>query len=198
MKKLFFTLVLVFVSFCAKAQTDANAAATTTSEYDTSSVMVTRIGNTYMVGNTAMNSKAFQGFLQSRDAISYQSFRSARTLANTGWGLLAVGLACEISAIPMLVYGTFDAAGSTTQATTGEEDLKQSAKIADIVVAADLMIVGGSLVTTAGVVCVSLGYVRMHQTADNYNALQSHRRKSTGVNVALQSSRDGLGLAFQF
>jgi len=196
MKKLLFTLVLAVVSVYAMAQ--ESAAAPVAADADTMFQKVTRVGNTYSVGNNAMNSKAFMGYLQSRDAVSYQTFRSARNLANAGWGLLAVGLACEIASVPMLIYGTMNTAKSVTSETTGDEAAKKADQIANIAVASEMMLIGGGLVSTAGVVCISLGYVRMHETAEIYNGTMSYRRKQAGMNVALQSSRDGIGIALQF
>jgi len=197
MKKLFFTLVLAIASIYAMAQ--ENTVTNNEVEPDTTFSTVTRVGNTYMVDGTAMNKRAFMGFLQSRDAVTYQTFRSAYQLAGAGWGLLAAGLALEISSFPVLMAGSVKSSQYAAENPTEEGSKEAADGVYSSVLAGYVMLIGGDIITVAGVTCISLGYVRMHQTADCYNATQKYKRKkAAGVNVALQSSRDGLGIALQF
>lgn len=105
------------------------------------------------------------GFLQSRDAVNYNYFRSAYRLLNAGWGLFSGGLAVGI-------VGAFFGGYIVSSV--------------------------GGIANTAGIVCLAVGYARMHNTVNNYNALNANRLRKSAVDVALQSSQDGIGLAIRF
>lgn len=51
---------------------------------------------------------------------------------------------------------------------------------------------------TAGVICLAVGYARMHNTVNYYNTLKANRLHQSAVDVALQPSQDGIGLVFRF
>ena len=180
MKRLLIILFFAAVSMTAMAQVS-----------DSSCVPVIRIGNTYRVGDQFMNKKAFMGYLQSRDAISYQSFRSAYRLSNVGWGLFGGGLALSVGGFGVIL------ASSVNAATTPKADEKT---VTSAALGGYTMMIIGDLTTISGIVCISLGYVRMHSTADSYNAYYGNRRQSTsvGINACLQTSSDGVGLALKF
>lgn len=177
MKKIIFVLLFVVASLSLMAQ----------EQYDTSAVLVSRIGNNYIANDALMNKKEFMDFLRLRDAISYSTFRSAYNLSNVGWGLFAGGLAVSVIVFPLMVTGVVGASAAGN--TTG---------VFNSTMAGYTLMVIGDLTTIAGIACLGVGYARMHQTCDTYNALQGHRRKQSGVALTIQSSNKGLGLALKF
>lgn len=152
MRKIIFAVLLAMVFIPAIAQVGDFS-------------FVIRHDNTYIVGSVTMNKKAFMGFLQSRDAVNYNYFRSAYRLSNAGWGLFGGGLAVGI-------VGAFFGGYIVSSV--------------------------GGIANTAGIVCLAVGYARMHNTVNNYNALNANRLRKSAVDVALQSSQDGIGLAIRF
>jgi len=141
---------------------------------DDVSYYVVRNGNTYIAEGMTMNKKEFLGFLQSRDAINYSTFQSGYKLSNVGWGLFGGGLLLECIGIPFLWTNYNTNLGYTFTVT-------------------------GDLINTAGIICLAVGYARMHNTVNSYNTMTASRRnQQPAVAFALQSSRDGIGLAIQF
>jgi len=55
----------------------------------------------------------------------------------------------------------------------------------------------GSCAVTASIVCLGVGYARMHNSADIYMANYNNARKPQAY-LQLQTSKDGLGLALKF
>jgi len=131
---------------------------------------VVRSGNSYLVGDVFMNKKEFMGYLQSQDAVSYQLFHSAYRLSNTGWGLFAGGLLLEAIGAGI---NTGDAA-------------RVGVTIASV----------GSLSLISGIVCLGVGYSRMHNTPTLYNARLESKKSNISFNVV--TSRDGVGIAMRF
>lgn len=154
MKNVVFAVLFALISIPATAQVDNSA-------------FVVRYGNTYIAENMTMNKKAFMGFLQSRDAVNYNYFRSAYRLSNVGWGLFGGGLAVSV------VGAFFGQVGAVVSSV-------------------------GGLANTAGIVCLGVGYARMHNTVNNYNAIRAYGQQKPAVNVTLQSSTDGIGFAIRF
>lgn len=152
MRKIIFAVLLAMVFIPAIAQVGDSS-------------FVIRHDNTYIAGSVTMNKKAFMGFLQSRDAVNYNYFRSAYRLSNAGWGLFGGGLAVGVVGA---CFGSYIVSS-----------------------------IGGAA-NTAGIVCLAVGYARMHNTVNNYNALNANRLRKSAVDVALQSSQDGIGLAIRF
>jgi len=158
MKKIVLLSLLVLMCTTSFAQTDEE------------NPPVIRSGNTYVAGYQVMNKKAFMGYLQSRDAVSYQLFQSAYQLSNVGWGLFGGGLLVECVSTALFV-NNYDIAGN-------------------------LLYSASSCITISGIVCLAVGYSRMHDIPLTYNARIAKQKSNISLNVV--SSHDGVGIALSF
>jgi len=182
MKKFILIFVLVVTAISANAQ-------------QTTNYPVVRNGNTYLTDEGAMNKRAFLGYLQSRDAIAYNSFRSGYNLSQVGWGLFGAGLGLEAISVPMLMAGL--AQGTTTYVSESQDAIALVTNVTSLRTTAVLTMAVGDAMATSGAICLIVGYVRMHHAADTYS-LTHARQQQPAVALGLQASRDGIGLAIRF
>lgn len=134
---------------------------------------VSRIGNKYHEGDSVMNERAFMGYLQSRDAVSYDVFRKGQQMTDAGWSLFAGSFA--LSAVGHTMVFLF----------------KDEYAISGIM----LISVGTASLGTS-IACLSIGYTQKHSAVDYYNGVV--RRGSPAVTLGVQTSGDGIGLALAF
>lgn len=147
--------------------------------------MTLRIGNSYIVNHSVMNSRAYMGYLQNTSPEVYGRFKSGYVTAMTGWGLFAagpilslcIGLPVWLSGDPCM-YDHYDSHKVALHAGFG---------IGSIVV--------GMGAFVSGITCLGVGYGRMHRSADIYNF---HCANKPTTYWSLQSSANGLGLALHF
>ena len=147
--------------------------------------MTLRIGNSYIVNQNVMNSRAYMGYLQNTCPEVYGRFKSGYTTAMTGWGLFAagpiltlcIGLPVWLSGDPCM-YDHYDSHKVALHAGFG---------IGSIAVGMGAFI--------SGITCLGVGYGRMHRSADIYNF---HCANKPTTYWSLQSSANGLGLALHF
>ena len=147
--------------------------------------MTLRIGNSYIVNHSVMNSRAYMGYLQNTSPEVYGRFKSGYVTAMTGWGLFAagpiltlcIGLPVWLSGDPCM-YDHYDSHKVALHAGFG---------IGSIAVGMGAFI--------SGITCLGVGYGRMHRSADIYNF---HCANKPTTYWSLQSSANGLGLALHF
>ena len=147
--------------------------------------MTLRIGNSYIVNQNVMNSRAYMGYLQNTSPEVYGRFKSGYVTAMTGWGLFAagpiltlcIGLPVWLSGDPCM-YDHYDSHKVALHAGFG----------------IGFTTVGmGAFIS--GITCLGVGYGRMHRSADIYNF---HCANKPTTYWSLQSSANGLGLALHF
>ena len=147
--------------------------------------MTLRIGNSYIVNQNVMNSRAYMGYLQNTSPEVYGRFKSGYVTAMPGWGLFAagpsltlcIGLPVWLSGDPCM-YDHYDSHKVALHAGFG---------IGFIAVGMGAFI--------SGITCLGVGYGRMHRSADIYNF---HCANKPTTYWSLQSSANGLGLALHF
>ena len=147
--------------------------------------MTLRIGNSYIVNQNVMNSRAYMGYLQNTSPEVYGRFKSGYTTAMTGWGLFAagpiltlcIGLPVWLSGDPCM-YDHYDSHKVALHAGFG---------IGSIAVGMGAFI--------SGITCLGVGYGRMHRSAEIYNFLCANKPTTYW---SLQSSANGIGLALHF
>ena len=147
--------------------------------------MTLRIGNSYIVNQNVMNSRAYMGYLQNTCPEVYGRFKSGYTTAMTGWGLFAAGPILTLCiGLPVLIFGDpcFD-------------DHYDSHKVALHAGFGIGFITVGMGAFISGITCLGVGYGRMHRSAEIYNF---HCANKPTTYWSLQSSANGLGLALHF
>ena len=147
--------------------------------------MTLRIGNSYIVNQNVMNSRAYMGYLQNTSPEVYGRFKSGYVTAMTGWGLFAAGPILTLCiGLPVWLSGDpcFD-------------DHYDSHKVALHAGFGIGFITVGMGAFVSGITCLGVGYGRMHRSADIYNF---HCANKPTTYWSLQSSANGLGLALHF
>lgn len=177
MKRVFFLLVAIMSMLAAQAQTQQSC--------------VIRSGNTYIVDGQAMNKKAFDGFLKNTNATAYNKFNNGYKLSKAGWGLFGGGLGLETVAF-IMAAATPAVAMKTADNASDEAVVKTSVGYTTGMV---LAYVVGAAATTAGIVCLGVGYGRMHNAADVYNV---DCQKKPVAELQLTAGRGTIGLACKF
>ena len=147
--------------------------------------MTLRIGNSYIVNQNVMNSRAYMGYLQNTCPEVYGRFKSGYVTAMTGWGLFAAGPILTLCiGLPVWLSGDpcFD-------------DHYDSHKVALHAGFGIGSIAVGMGAFISGITCLGVGYGRMHRSAEIYNFLCANKPTTYW---SLQSSANGLGLALHF
>ena len=147
--------------------------------------MTLRIGNSYIVNQNVMNSRAYMGYLQNTSPEVYGRFKSGYVTAMTGWGLFAAGPILTLCiGLPVWLSGD-----------PCIDDHYDSHKVALHAGFGVGSIVVGMGAFISGITCLGVGYGRMHRSAEIYNF---HCANKPTTYWSLQSSANGLGLALHF
>lgn len=169
MKKIFSFAVLLALAVGAMAQSS-----------------VVRSGNQYLINGQTMNSREFKGYLQNTCPEAFSKFNSGYKTAIAGWVLFGGGLGLELGGIATSIASGVKAVESTSGATPAE---------VGGVIAGPLMYVTGALAVGSSIVCLAVGYARMHNTVDVYNVSCA---KKPMAEFHLTSGANGVGIACQF
>jgi len=145
---------------------------------------VVRHGDTYMVEGQVMKKRAFADYMQAKAEAQFAAqFRSGLKVSDAGWGLFAAGLAAECGGMIMTTVGYADAVQNISEDPV-PQDINPLAAGGVV-----CYLVGGGCVTS-GIICLAVGYARMHKSADLY--------ASSKKQAYLTPSTNGLGLALHF
>lgn len=139
---------------------------------------VYRIGDNYMMDGQMMNKTAFMGYLKNTSPEAFALFNNGYKLSIAGWSCLSVGVVTNsIGSVMMRKY------------ISGNAKRDSSYGVGSALTSL------GSGACAAGIVCLSVGYTRMHQAANLYNVDKAKRPE---LNVAVVAGENGMGLAMQF
>lgn len=139
---------------------------------------VYRIGDKYMMDGQMMDKKAFEGYLKNTSPAAYALFNNGRKLSIAGWSCLSVGIVTE-------GIGSAMVRGFITGKSKKAVSLGIGSALASL----------GAGASSVGVVCLSVGYSRMHKAANLYNI---DTAKRPDLNFAVVADDNGVGLAMQF
>ena len=168
------TIVAALFSICAYASDPAASAAL----QQPSTTL--RIGNKYIVDQQVMNSRAYMGYLKNTCPEAYDTYRSGYVTAMTGWGLFSAGPVLSLCVgLPVILSACKCA---------DEAQASLHAGVSSVLFAL------GSGAFISGVTCLAVGYARMHKGATLYN----HQCTNPTTYWSLQSTSDGVGIAFHF
>ncbi len=121
---------------------------------------VYRIGDKYMMDGKMMNKREFKGYLQNTCPEAFQLFNNGYKLSIAGWACLSTGVVVNSVGSTMLrIY---------LRSNTSE----RKAYMYDLGYTLTSL---GSSATVAGIVCLSVGYSRMHKSVHLYNLEKAHR-----------------------
>ena len=147
--------------------------------------MTLRIGNSYIVNQNVMNSRAYMGYLQNTSPEVYGRFKSGYVTAMTGWGLFAAGPILTLCiGLPVWLSGD--------PCIDDHYDSQKGALHAGFGIGSIAVGMGAFI---SGITCLGVGYGKMHRSADIYNF---HCANKPTTYWSLQSSANGIGLALHF
>ena len=147
--------------------------------------MTLRIGNSYIVNQNVMNSRAYMGYLQNTSPEVYGRFKNGYVTAMTGWGLFAAGPILTLCiGLPVWLSGD-----------PCIDDHYDSHKVALHAGFGIGSIAVGMGAFISGITCLGVGYGKMHRSADIYNF---HCANKPTTYWSIQSSANGIGLALHF
>lgn len=139
---------------------------------------VYRIGDKYMMDGQMMNKSAFKGYLKNTSPEAFALFDNGHKLSIAGWTCFSVGVV----------------ANSVGSSMVSKYISGQAKKDAAYTIGSALTSFG-SASTATGIVCLGVGYSRMHKAATLYNIEKAHRPE---LNWTMVADENGVGLAMQF
>ena len=155
---------------CTYTKADPNAASAVTVA---TNEPVYRAGNTYILGKQTMDKYQYAAYLRNTCPAAYAKFHTGYTLSSVGWGLLAGGLALELSSAIMWWYSPNSYYGHYAAVNNFVGGL-------------------GHTLTVASVPLLIIGYCKQHNSVGVYNS-------SIGQPYfSLNASQDGVGIAYHF
>ena len=155
---------------CTYTKADPNAASAVTVA---TNEPIYRAGNTYILGKQTMDKYQYAAYLRNTCPAAYAKFHTGYTLSSVGWGLLAGGLALELSSAIMWWYSPNSYYGHYA--------------------AVNNFVCGlGHTLTVASVPLLIIGYCKQHNSVGVYNSAIGQPYFS------LNASQDGVGIAFHF
>ena len=155
---------------CTYTKADPNAASAVTVA---TNEPIYRAGNTYILGKQTMDKYQYAAYLRNTCPAAYAKFHTGYTLSSVGWGLLAGGLALELSSAVMWWYRPNSYYGHYAAVNNFVGCL-------------------GHTLTVASVPLLIIGYCKQHNSVGVYNS-------SIGQPYfSLNASQDGVGIAYHF
>ena len=155
---------------CTYTKADPNAASAVTVA---TNEPIYRAGNTYILGKQTMDKYQYAAYLRNTCPAAYAKFHSGYTLSSVGWGLLAGGLALELSSAIMWWYRPNSYYGHYAELNNFVGCL-------------------GHTLTVASVPLLIIGYCKQHNSVGVYNSAIGQPYFS------LNASQDGVGIAYHF
>ena len=147
---------------------------------------LTRSGNTYFLGNQAMDKKAYIRFLETNCPAAWQKANSGYKTATAGWCLLGIGAGLEIGG----VIGVIATAGSMVNGTT------DSMTAVNSTLGLVALYYVGAVSIVASIPTIAVGYAKMHNSVDVYNVACTTAQVHPYWSI--QTSKNGIGLAYNF
>ncbi len=147
---------------------------------------LTRSGNTYFLGNQAMDKKAYIRFLEANCPAAWQKANSGYKTATAGWCLLGIGAGLEIGG----VIGVIATAGSMVNGTT------DSMTAVNSTLGLVALYYVGAVSIVASIPTIAVGYAKMHNSVDVYNVACTTAQVHPYWSI--QTSKNGIGLAYNF
>ena len=175
MKKSLFILTLVMSAVTMMAENSVSR------DNSDEVVIIERIGNTYYYKDLTMNQRECDEFLANKSIPAYRAFHNGYKLQKKGWALFGAGLGLEAVGTALTIASFF---------------VKSDAAIATMLGLGTTSLVVGSCCELACIPVLIVGYGRMHDSIDNYYVEQ--KAKQRALNLSLNASQNGIGLALKF
>ncbi|MBQ9426177.1 MAG: hypothetical protein IJU36_00920 [Paludibacteraceae bacterium] len=176
--------VVLFCMVMMAAFVQAQEVAETTATEN--STPLYRIGQTYYYGETPLDKKAYARFLQETCPVAHNQFQQGYKTSIAGWVLFGVGLgmdvACTVTAL----------ATTTGRGRYARTSLNGSARSAVYALG-----VIGTALELASIPTLCVGYAKMHNSVDTFNAA-CYSRMKTKAYWSVNASGNGIGLAYNF
>ena len=137
--------------------------------------------------------------------LAYQEYKKGRDCVTAGWvlfgagtGMAVTGLGCIIGGVVGAVTTAVGAAAGASEGQANEEDVNKMYKNKDAVVAGAVLMGIGVPCQIACIPCLKIGYRKMNKSANIYNIECAKVTTQARPYWSIQSSSNGLGMAFNF
>ena len=149
----------------------------------------------YSYGNLQMDEKAFREFLYKNNSRSYVDYMKGKKMVNAGWWTMGAGLAAMLG--PGVAFFVI-----SKHAFDDPLYYVENVGYKFMVVGATFMGIGGASVLSSFPI-LSVGYKKKKNVIyslnnDSYIANNPSATSKPAVNLSVQSSQNGIGLALNF
>jgi len=160
----------------------------------------TEKGQYYLDGNPISN-KEVEEFLRLNNPEAWESFKVGNPLWISGWCTFGVGAACMATGIGMLIVPAVHTVGSVflwilTLGAYQMDDLNYDVGLVASVGAG--LTYAGEVLTAASIPLIVVGGIKKFSAHNIYNDNCQKQHPQPQLELALQASSNGLGLALRF
>lgn len=160
---------------------------------------IEKIDDIYYIGGTRLSQGAYEAFLRKNCPEAYASLMRGKRTYRAGWGLLgtgigltAIGLGCAIAGISQGAYVSEPYYNSNWNSINTDYYIDYNPAFS----AGLVLCAFGEAFGIASIPCLIVGGIKKNNAHEVYNTACSQRR--TALNLQLQTSGNGLGLALCF
>ena len=158
----------------------------------------TEKGKYYLDGKPISN-KEVEEFLRLNDPEAWQSYKVGNPMWISGWCLLGAGTALTTVGLGYLVCGIGYTTGSILAVALSMGQYEpDSEKISQLMVPGVVLTAVGGVMTTASIPLIAVGGVKKYRAHYIYNENCLNQQPQPQLELALQASSNGLGLALRF
>ena len=143
-------------------------------------IQISKIDGDYFLGEQQLSRKEFKQVLQLNSPEAWNHYRQGEALWVTGWCLFAPGLAASQTALACLTLGII------SQFWDNGETLQVGG----------ILLGGGVALVAAGIPCLTVGRRKKNNAYKIYN--EECLQKQSKLEVSLQTTQNGISLAFKF
>lgn len=152
-----------------------------------------RIKGHYFLDGNPISRKEYKDFLKNNCPEAWQRYKSGTALWATGWSLFGVGVASTCIVAPALITTWF-----TSGFEIGEYYLWNTETAWEPGRKAGVIVFGVGLgLLTASAPCIAIGAVKRSTAHNTYND-HCAKQQEPPLELSLQTSQNGLGLALKF
>ena len=137
--------------------------------------------------------------------VAYKEYKKGRDCVIAGWvlfgagtGMAVTGLGCIIGGVVGAVTTAVGAASGASEGQVDESSVNSMYKNYDAVLAGGILMGIGVPCQIACIPCLKIGYRKMNKSANIYNIECAKVKTQAQPYWSIQSSNNGLGLAFNF
>lgn len=157
-------------------------------------VILFRTGQMYYYGQSVMDQKAYTLFLQQKCPAAYQQFRRGYNTSIAGWVLLSAGVGLTVGSTAAMIVDRYNELKRREEIRKNDPNAFYESHFPFV----GMLILGvGVGLEIASIPTLCVGYSRMHNSVDVFNA-NCAAKMTVRPYWSLNASGNGIGLAYNF